>query len=36
MKRMNYSSLTATIRRIHNATSQSKKTGIPVKEILEG
>ncbi|MCP4878125.1 MAG: FAD-dependent oxidoreductase, partial [Gammaproteobacteria bacterium] len=35
MKRMNYSSLTATIRRIHNATSQSKKTGIPVKEILD-
>jgi monoamine oxidase len=35
MKGMNYSSLTATLRRIHQATSKSKSTGIPVKELLD-
>jgi monoamine oxidase len=35
MKGMNYSSLTATLRRIHQATAKSKRTGIPVKELLD-
>jgi monoamine oxidase len=35
MKRMNYSGLTATLRRIHLATEKSQSSGIPVKEILE-
>ncbi len=35
MKRMNYSNITATIRRIHQATLRSQKTGIPVPELLD-
>ncbi|MCH8106419.1 MAG: hypothetical protein IIC58_13105, partial [Proteobacteria bacterium] len=35
MKRLNYSNITATIRRIHQATLRSKKTGIPIAELLD-
>jgi monoamine oxidase len=35
MKRMNYSSITAMLRRIHRAKSISDDTGIPVKELME-
>jgi monoamine oxidase len=35
MKHMNYSSITAMLRRIHRATSISDDTGIPVKELME-
>ena len=35
MKRMNYSSITAAIRRIHEAKRRSDSTGIPVKELLD-
>ncbi len=35
MKRMNYSSITAAIRRIHQATLGSEKSGIPVTELLD-
>jgi len=35
MKRMNYSSITSAIRRIHEAKNRSDSSGIPVKELLE-
>ncbi len=35
MKKLNYSNITATIRRIHQATLRSKKTGIPIAELLD-
>jgi len=35
MKRLNYSSITAAIRRIHAARAKSDDSGIPVKELLE-
>ena len=35
MKRLNYSSITSTIRRIHAAKSRSDNTGIPVKELMD-
>ena len=35
MKRMNYSSITSAIRRIHAAKKRSDSSGIPVKELLE-
>ncbi|MCG6888186.1 MAG: FAD-dependent oxidoreductase [Gammaproteobacteria bacterium] len=35
MKHMNYSSITAMLRRIHRASSISDDTGIPVKELME-
>ncbi|MDH3762101.1 MAG: FAD-dependent oxidoreductase [Gammaproteobacteria bacterium] len=35
MKRMNYSSITSAIRRIHEAKKRSDSSGIPVKELLE-
>jgi len=35
MKRMNYSSITTAIRRIHEAKNRSDSSGIPVKELLE-
>ncbi len=35
MKRMNYSSITSAIRRIHEAKRRSDATGIPVKELLD-
>ena len=35
MKRMNYSSITSAIRRIHEAKRRSDSTGIPVKELLD-
>ena len=35
MKRLNYSSITAALRRIHRAKAESDATGIPVKELLE-
>ena len=35
MKRMNYSPLTAMLRRIHQATAKSETTGIPVRELLD-
>ena len=35
MKRLNYSSITAAIRRIHAAKAKSDSTGIPIGELLE-
>ena len=35
MKSLNYSSITAALRRIHRAKAKSDATGIPVKELLE-
>ncbi len=35
MKRMNYSSITSAIRRIHEAKRRSDSTGVPVKELLD-
>ena len=35
MKRLNYSSITAAIRRIHAAKAKSDDSGIPAKELLE-
>jgi monoamine oxidase len=35
MKRMNYSSITSAIRRIHEAKRRSDDSGIPVRELLE-
>lgn len=35
MKRMNYSSITSAIRRIHQAKSQSDTSGVPIKELLD-
>ncbi|MFT7461210.1 MAG: monoamine oxidase [Planctomycetota bacterium] len=35
MKHMNYSSITAAIRRIHRAKALSDEKGVPVKELLE-
>lgn len=35
MKRMNYSSITAVLRRIHQATYNSRKSGVPVPELLD-
>ncbi len=35
MKGMNYSSLTAILRRIHQASLRSEKSGVPVKELLD-
>jgi len=35
MKRLNYTNLTSTIRRIHAAKERSEITGVPVDEILE-
>ncbi len=35
MKRMNYSNITAVIRRIHQATLRSGNTGIPIPELLD-
>jgi len=35
MKGLNYSSITATIRRIHQAKKRSDATGVPVKELME-
>ena len=35
MKGMNYSSITAMLRRIHRAKSISDETGIPVRELME-
>lgn len=35
MKHLNYSPLTALLRRIHRAKAQSDETGIPVKELME-
>ena len=35
MKRMNYSSITAAIRRIHQAKTRSDASGVPIKELLE-
>jgi len=35
MKGMNYSSLTAILRRIHQASLRSEKSGVPVQELLE-
>ncbi len=35
MKRMNYSNITAAIRRIHQASLRSEQNGIPVPELLD-
>jgi monoamine oxidase len=35
MKRMNYSTITSAIRRIHQAKSQSDASGVPIRELLE-
>ena len=35
MKQMNYSPITAMLRRIHRAKAKSDATGIPVKELME-
>jgi monoamine oxidase len=35
MKHMNYSSITAMLRRIHRAKAISDETGVPVKELME-
>ncbi len=35
MKNLNYSSITAALRRIHRAKAKSDATGIPVKELLD-
>ena len=35
MKRMNYSSITSALRRIHQAKSQSDTSGVPIKELLD-
>jgi len=35
MKHMNYSSITAMLRRIHRAKAISDETGIPVRELIE-
>ena len=35
MKNMNYSSITAMLRRIHRAKAISDETGVPVKELME-
>ena len=35
MKNLNYSSITATIRRIHEAKRRSDETGIPVRELMD-
>jgi len=35
MKRMNYSSITSAIRRIHQAKSQSDASGVPIKELMD-
>ena len=35
MKHMNYSSITAMLRRIHRARAISDETGVPVKELME-
>lgn len=35
MKRLNYSNLTAVLRRMHQATLRSEKTGVPVRELLD-
>jgi monoamine oxidase len=35
MKRLNYSTITSTIRRIHEAKKKSDATGIPVRELLD-
>ncbi len=35
MKRMNYSSITSVIRRIHEAKKRSDVSGIPVQELLQ-
>ncbi len=35
MKRLNYSNITAVLRRIHQAALRSEKNGIPVAELLD-
>ena len=35
VKRLNYSSITSAIRRIHEAKKRSDETGIPVKELMD-
>ncbi len=35
MKSLNYSSITAALRRIHRAKAESDATGVPVKELLD-
>ncbi|AZQ12401.1 flavin monoamine oxidase family protein [Shewanella khirikhana] len=35
MRRMSYSKITDLIRRLHDVTDTAKRTGIPVKEVLE-
>jgi hypothetical protein len=35
MKHMNYSSITAMLRRIHRAKAISDETGVPAKELME-
>lgn len=35
MKRLNYSTITSTIRRIHEAKKKSDATGIPIRELLD-
>jgi monoamine oxidase len=35
MKRMNYSSITSALRRIHQAKSQSDDSGVPIKELMD-
>ena len=35
MKSLNYSSITAMIRRIHEAKRRSDETGIPARELLD-
>ncbi|MCP4335881.1 MAG: hypothetical protein GY785_24815 [Gammaproteobacteria bacterium] len=35
MNRMNYSSITALLRRIHQAKAKSDATGIPVRELVD-